>query len=176
MEHRPRPRRSEGRWLEPEHEPLQGEMPPAGPSPAPLYVTRPPPRTLSSTRLYCESAGDPRRRSCQTALAEILDVMVRSFAPILPHLAEEVFQHVPYVKGKEHLICSHNEKAAWFSLPRVRAALPSTLSAGAGHLLVLLLSLHLCGAEGRGFRTAFRPPWNAFRNVEQPDITAVGFS
>ncbi|KAF0886949.1 SYIM protein, partial [Crocuta crocuta] len=54
--------------------------------------------SIIKDRLYCESAGDPRRRSCQTALAEILDVMVRSFAPILPHLAEEVFQHVPYIK------------------------------------------------------------------------------
>lgn len=54
-------------------------------------------------RLYCDNATDPKRRSCQTALAEILDVLVRSFAPILPHLAEEVFQHIPYVKGKEHL-------------------------------------------------------------------------
>ncbi|KAB0405831.1 hypothetical protein E2I00_008483, partial [Balaenoptera physalus] len=49
-------------------------------------------------RLYCENADDPKRRSCQTALAEILDVMVRSFAPILPHLAEEVFQYIPYLK------------------------------------------------------------------------------
>lgn len=56
-------------------------------------------------RLYCERASDPKRRSCQTALAEILDVMVRSVAPIVPHLAEEVFQHVPYVKGKSTLCC-----------------------------------------------------------------------
>lgn len=54
-----------------------------------------------SFRLYCEDAADPKRRSCQTALAEILDVVVRSFAPILPHLAEEVFQHIPYRKGKD---------------------------------------------------------------------------
>ncbi|KAB1258534.1 Isoleucine--tRNA ligase; mitochondrial [Camelus dromedarius] len=54
--------------------------------------------SIIKDRLYCERANDPRRRSCQTALAEILDVVVRSFAPILPHLAEEVFQHVPYVK------------------------------------------------------------------------------
>ncbi|GAB5583700.1 isoleucine--tRNA ligase [Prionailurus iriomotensis] len=54
--------------------------------------------SIIKDRLYCESAGDPGRRSCQTALAEILDVVVRSFAPILPHLAEEAFQHIPYVK------------------------------------------------------------------------------
>jgi hypothetical protein len=56
----------------------------------------------SSSRLYCENEKDPKRRSCQTALAEILDVLVRAFAPILPHLAEEVFQHIPYVTGKEN--------------------------------------------------------------------------
>ncbi|XP_059947408.1 isoleucine--tRNA ligase, mitochondrial [Mesoplodon densirostris] len=54
--------------------------------------------SIIKDRLYCENADDPKRRSCQTALAEILDVMVRSFAPILPHLAEEVFQYIPYIK------------------------------------------------------------------------------
>ncbi|XP_007935121.1 isoleucine--tRNA ligase, mitochondrial [Orycteropus afer afer] len=52
--------------------------------------------SIIKDRLYCENENDPKRRSCQTALAEILDVIVRSFAPILPHLAEEVFQHIPY--------------------------------------------------------------------------------
>lgn len=59
-------------------------------------------RASLSFRLYCEGEKDPKRRSCQTALAEILDVLVRSFAPILPHLAEEVFQHIPYLQGEEN--------------------------------------------------------------------------
>ncbi|XP_003791049.1 isoleucine--tRNA ligase, mitochondrial [Otolemur garnettii] len=54
--------------------------------------------SIIKDRLYCENENDPKRRSCQTALVEILDVVVRSFAPILPHLAEEVFQHMPHVK------------------------------------------------------------------------------
>lgn len=54
--------------------------------------------SIIKDRLYCESAGDPKRRSCQTVLDEVLDVLVRALAPILPHLAEEVFQHIPYVK------------------------------------------------------------------------------
>ncbi|KAM9613330.1 isoleucine--tRNA ligase, mitochondrial [Trichechus inunguis] len=54
--------------------------------------------SIIKDRLYCENEDDPKRRSCQTALVEILDVIVRSFAPILPHLAEEVFQHIPYTK------------------------------------------------------------------------------
>lgn len=58
--------------------------------------------SLLPCRLYCEEAKDPKRRSCQTVLAEALDIVVRSFAPILPHLAEEVFQYIPYKKGKAH--------------------------------------------------------------------------
>lgn len=63
-------------------------------------------QTLSSLscRLYCEEEKDPKRRSCQTVLAQALDIVVRSFAPILPHLAEEVFQYLPYKKGKAHII------------------------------------------------------------------------
>ncbi|XP_028994181.1 isoleucine--tRNA ligase, mitochondrial isoform X2 [Betta splendens] len=46
-------------------------------------------------RLYCEPEGSLGRRSCQTALEEILDGVTRSIAPILPHLAEEVYLHAP---------------------------------------------------------------------------------
>lgn len=57
--------------------------------------------SIIKDRLYCEEAKDPKRRSCQTVLAAALDIVVRSFAPILPHLAEEVFQHVPYNKENQ---------------------------------------------------------------------------
>ncbi|KAM5163437.1 isoleucine--tRNA ligase, mitochondrial [Mantella aurantiaca] len=55
-------------------------------------------------RLYCEEEKDPKRRSCQTVLSEALDIVVRSIAPILPHLAEEVFQHVPYRKAEDQSV------------------------------------------------------------------------
>ncbi|XP_015280848.1 PREDICTED: isoleucine--tRNA ligase, mitochondrial isoform X2 [Gekko japonicus] len=54
--------------------------------------------SIVKDRLYCEEEKDLKRRSCQTALAEVFDTLVRSFAPILPHLAEEVFQYLPYRK------------------------------------------------------------------------------
>ncbi|NWI09159.1 SYIM protein, partial [Crypturellus soui] len=65
-----------------------------------------------SRRLYCEGEKDPKRRSCQTVLAEALDVVVRSFAPILPHLAEEVFQYLPYKKDAEGVFRSGWIKAS----------------------------------------------------------------
>ncbi|XP_072503903.1 isoleucine--tRNA ligase, mitochondrial isoform X1 [Notamacropus eugenii] len=66
--------------------------------------------SIIKDRLYCEREKDPKRRSCQTALAEILDVMVRSVAPILPHLAEEVFQHIPYEKEPKSVF-----RSGWIS-------------------------------------------------------------
>uniref|UniRef100_A0A7M4E0J8 isoleucine--tRNA ligase n=1 Tax=Crocodylus porosus TaxID=8502 RepID=A0A7M4E0J8_CROPO len=52
--------------------------------------------SIIKDRLYCEEEKGLKRRSCQTVLAEVLDAVVRSVAPVLPHLAEEVFQHFPY--------------------------------------------------------------------------------
>ncbi|XP_048084422.1 LOW QUALITY PROTEIN: isoleucine--tRNA ligase, mitochondrial [Alosa alosa] len=46
-------------------------------------------------RLYCEAEDSLGRRSCQTVLEEVLDGMTRTIAPILPHLAEEVYLHAP---------------------------------------------------------------------------------
>lgn len=41
------------------------------------------------------------RRSCQTVLAAHLLSIVRVIAPILPHLAEDAWQHLPFEHVKE---------------------------------------------------------------------------
>ncbi|KAM4724275.1 isoleucine--tRNA ligase, mitochondrial isoform 3-T3 [Anableps anableps] len=51
--------------------------------------------SIIKDRLYCSAEDSLGRRSCQTVLEEILDGMTRSVAPILPHLAEEVYLHAP---------------------------------------------------------------------------------
>ncbi|KAF4084477.1 hypothetical protein AMELA_G00129100 [Ameiurus melas] len=51
--------------------------------------------SIIKDRLYCDAEDSLGRRSCQTVLEEILDGVTRSIAPILPHLAEEVYQHAP---------------------------------------------------------------------------------
>ncbi|XP_784868.3 isoleucine--tRNA ligase, mitochondrial [Strongylocentrotus purpuratus] len=50
-------------------------------------------------RLYCERGDSEKRRSCQTVLHHMLEVISRSLAPIVPHLAEEV--HLHYSKQQE---------------------------------------------------------------------------
>nr|XP_061798836.1 isoleucine--tRNA ligase, mitochondrial-like [Nerophis lumbriciformis] len=51
--------------------------------------------SIIKDRLYCETEDSLGRRSCQTVLEEILDGVTRSIAPILPHLAEDVYAHTP---------------------------------------------------------------------------------
>uniref|UniRef100_A0AAQ5X8E5 Isoleucine--tRNA ligase, mitochondrial n=1 Tax=Amphiprion ocellaris TaxID=80972 RepID=A0AAQ5X8E5_AMPOC len=51
--------------------------------------------SIIKDRLYCDPEDSLGRRSCQTVLEEILDGVTRSMAPILPHLAEEVYLHAP---------------------------------------------------------------------------------
>ena len=46
-------------------------------------------------RLYCERAESPRRRATQTVLHQMLLVLVKLLAPVLPHTAEEAWEHVP---------------------------------------------------------------------------------
>ncbi|KAL2099029.1 hypothetical protein ACEWY4_005509 [Coilia grayii] len=46
-------------------------------------------------RLYCDAEDSLGRRSCQTVLEEVLDGVTRAIAPVLPHLAEEVYLHAP---------------------------------------------------------------------------------
>ena len=50
---------------------------------------------LLKDRLYTRAKDSPERRSAQTALYEILQTLVRLFAPILCHTAEEVWGHLP---------------------------------------------------------------------------------
>ncbi|XP_061751656.1 isoleucine--tRNA ligase, mitochondrial isoform X1 [Nerophis ophidion] len=62
--------------------------------------------SIIKDRLYCDAEDSLGRRSCQTALEEILDGVTRSIAPILPHLAEEVYWHAPGHDKEETLFRS----------------------------------------------------------------------
>lgn len=62
--------------------------------------------SIIKDRLYCDPEDSLGRRSCQTVLEEILDGVTRSIAPILPHLAEEVYLHAPGHDEEETLFRS----------------------------------------------------------------------
>ncbi|OMO58313.1 Aminoacyl-tRNA synthetase, class Ia [Corchorus olitorius] len=51
---------------------------------------------VAKDRLYVGGTASFTRRSCQTILAAQLLSLTRVIAPILPHLAEDVWQHLPF--------------------------------------------------------------------------------
>lgn len=50
---------------------------------------------LIKDRLYCDAALSPYRIGAVDVIGEILAIIVRSLAPIVPHLAEEVWLYHP---------------------------------------------------------------------------------
>lgn len=51
---------------------------------------------IAKDRLYISSLDSPRRRSCQTVLAIALENLAVAIAPVLCHLAEDIWQYLPY--------------------------------------------------------------------------------
>ncbi|CAM3088209.1 isoleucine--tRNA ligase [Streptobacillus ratti] len=54
-------------------------------------------------RLYCEYKDSLERRSAQTVLVDILDVLVRIISPVLSFTAEEIWERLDY-EGKEESV------------------------------------------------------------------------
>ena len=51
---------------------------------------------IAKDRLYISAPNSFRRRSCQTVLAIILENLTRAIAPVLCHMAEDIWQFLPY--------------------------------------------------------------------------------
>ena len=51
---------------------------------------------IAKDRLYISANDEFRRRSCQTVLAAVLDGLMAAMAPVLPHMAEDIWQALPY--------------------------------------------------------------------------------
>ncbi|QUS61658.1 isoleucine--tRNA ligase [Synechocystis sp. PCC 7339] len=66
---------------------------------------------IAKDRLYISAANAPRRRSCQTILQLALENLVKAIAPVLCHLAEDIWQFLPYEKPTESVF-----QAGWVRL------------------------------------------------------------
>jgi isoleucyl-tRNA synthetase len=51
---------------------------------------------IAKDRLYISAANSHRRRSCQTVLAIALENLAKAIAPVLCHMAEDIWQKLPY--------------------------------------------------------------------------------
>lgn len=53
---------------------------------------------IAKDRLYISGVNSPRRRSCQTVLQIVLENLTKAIAPVLCHMAEDIWQYLPYPK------------------------------------------------------------------------------
>jgi isoleucyl-tRNA synthetase len=51
---------------------------------------------IGKDRLYISAPNSFRRRSCQTVIAIILENLARAIAPVLCHMAEDIWRYLPY--------------------------------------------------------------------------------
>jgi isoleucyl-tRNA synthetase len=51
---------------------------------------------IAKDRLYISDLDSLRRRSCQTVLAIAVENLARAIAPVLCHMAEDIWQYLPY--------------------------------------------------------------------------------
>jgi isoleucyl-tRNA synthetase len=54
---------------------------------------------IAKDRLYISHLDARRRRSCQTVMAVIVENLAKSIAPVLCHMAEDIWQYLPYPKS-----------------------------------------------------------------------------
>jgi isoleucyl-tRNA synthetase len=61
---------------------------------------------IAKDRLYVSAPNDKRRRSCQTVMALIIERLAAAIAPVLCHMAEDIWQNIPYPTGTESVFLS----------------------------------------------------------------------
>ncbi|KAE9598673.1 putative isoleucine--tRNA ligase [Lupinus albus] len=81
---------------------------------------------VAKDRLYVGGSTSYTRRSCQTVLAAHLLSIVRVIAPILPHLAEDVWQNLPFQYTTEYgSVAEYVFESRWPTLNERWLALPT---------------------------------------------------
>jgi isoleucyl-tRNA synthetase len=66
---------------------------------------------IAKDRLYISALNSPRRRSCQTVMAIILENLAKAIAPVMCHMAEDIWQNLPYDNGFKSVF-----EAGWFKI------------------------------------------------------------
>ncbi|WP_216920655.1 isoleucine--tRNA ligase [Synechococcus sp. CCAP 1479/9] len=100
---------------------------------------------IAKDRLYVSAASDFRRRSCQTVLHLVVERLAGLIAPVLCHMAEDIWQNLPYPVAEASVF-----ERGWPTVPESWAA--SELAAPMQRILELRAQVNrvLEGCRGRG--------------------------
>ena len=102
---------------------------------------------IAKDRLYISSANSFRRRSCQTVMSLVVERLAAMIAPVLCHMAEDIWQHLPYGVAEQSVFQRGWPKAdaGWSALSADSvAAIDSVVKLRA----LLNRQLEACRAEG----------------------------
>ncbi len=139
-------------------------------------------------RLYTFAANSYERRSAQTALTEILRVLIRIVAPLLPFTAEEIWRYLPKeMKGQDsvHLaewpdpqmsLVNPMLEASWGQLLKIRAEVLKVLEENRrlgtiGNSLESRVELLLANPELKQFLTVYSPLLPGIFIVSQVEVS-----
>ncbi|MAD67716.1 MAG: isoleucine--tRNA ligase [Synechococcus sp. CPC100] len=67
---------------------------------------------IAKDRLYVSAPADRRRRSCQTVMSLIIERLAGMIAPVLCHMAEDIWQNLPYAVEERSIF-----NRGWPSVP-----------------------------------------------------------
>ena len=98
---------------------------------------------IAKDRLYISAPNSPRRRSAQTVLALTVEAIATLIAPVLSHLAEDIWKHLPYPVAHKSIFRAgwvqslekwHNPELAskWEVLRDVRSEVNKVLESARG--------------------------------------------
>ena len=105
---------------------------------------------IAKDRLYVSGANDFRRRSCQTVLQLVVERLAVLIAPVLCHMAEDIWQNLPYPVAERSVF-----ERGWPTVPP--EWLPSSNEALATHAQVKELLLELRPLVNRALEACRRP-------------------
>ncbi len=80
---------------------------------------------VAKDRLYISDLNSPRRRSCQTVIAIIVENLAKVIAPVLSHMAEDIWQNLPYETGFKSVF-----ESGWIQLETQWQENPEILAKG----------------------------------------------
>ncbi|MDS3862397.1 isoleucine--tRNA ligase [Thermosynechococcaceae cyanobacterium BACA0444] len=128
---------------------------------------------IAKDRLYISAIDALRRRSCQTVLAIALENLAKAIAPVLCHLAEDIWQFLPYTTPHKSVFQSgwvnlsenwHDPQLAtrWQKLRDIRTEVNKVLEQARadkfiGSPLEAKLLLHIADPESRETLADFNP-------------------
>ena len=69
---------------------------------------------IAKDRLYVSSPSERRRRSCQTVMALIIERLAGAISPVLCHMAEDIWQNLPYSVAEDSVF-----RRGWPTVPEL---------------------------------------------------------